>query len=144
MSTTPVAGASQSPARRLANGPGGKTTAELAGSLEDLTKPAVAALHGNALGGGLEIALGCHYRCAQTGTRLGLPEVNLGLIPGGGGTQRLPRLIGVEPALQLIGTGKPVSAAIKRNRNALELTTAVSAIFPEGGSANALPAGAAT
>ncbi len=75
-----------------------------------MRKPVVAALQGNALGGGLEVALGCHFRCAHSGTRLGLPEVNLGLIPGAGGTQRLPRLIGVEAALAIIGSGKPVTA----------------------------------
>ena len=85
--------------RRLGAGPTGRTTAEISASLEAMRKPVVAALQGNALGGGLEIALGCHFRCAHSGTRLGLPEVNLGLIPGGGGTQRLPRLVGVEAAL---------------------------------------------
>ena len=97
--------------RRLATGPTGRTSAEIIGSLEAMSKPVVAALQGNALGGGLEVALGCHFRCAHTGTRLGLPEVNLGLIPGAGGTQRLPRLVGVETALQIIGSGKPVTAA---------------------------------
>jgi len=80
-------------------------------AIEACAKPVVAAIHGFALGGGLELALGCHYRIAQSEARLGLPEVNLGLIPGGGGTQRLPRLIGVAPALRLIQTGKPVDAA---------------------------------
>ena len=97
--------------RRLAAGPAGRTSAEIIGSLEAIRKPLVAALQGNALGGGLEVALGCHFRCAHSGTRLGLPEVNLGLIPGAGGTQRLPRLIGVEAALRIIGSGKPVTAA---------------------------------
>ena len=97
--------------RRLGDGPIGRTTAEISASLEAMRKPVVAALQGNALGGGLEIALGCHFRCAHSGTRLGLPEVNLGLIPGGGGTQRLPRLVGVEAALSIIGSGKPVTAA---------------------------------
>lgn len=97
--------------RGLATGPRGPTTAQAAGTLESMAKPVIAALQGNALGGGLEFALGCHYRCAHPATRLGLPEVNLGLIPGGGGTQRLPRLIGVEAALSIIGSGKPVTAA---------------------------------
>ena len=97
--------------RRLAAGPAGRTSAEIIGSLEAIRKPLVAALQGNALGGGLEVALGCHFRCAHSGTRLGLPEVNLGLIPGAGGTQRLPRLIGIEAALRIIGSGKPVTAA---------------------------------
>ena len=62
--------------------------------LDAMTKPVVAAIHGTALGGGLELALGCHYRVAAPSARLGLPEVKLGLLPGGGGTQRLPRAIG--------------------------------------------------
>jgi len=78
--------------------------------IEDMRKPVVAALHGTALGGGLEIALGCHFRVAAPGTRLGLPEIKLGLIPGAGGTQRLPRLIGVEKALPMILSGDPIPA----------------------------------
>ena len=78
----------------------------------------LAAIHGFALGGGLELALGCHDRVAQTGARLGLPEVNLGLVPGGGGTQRLPRLIGVMPALDMIQTGKPPEASAAPGRGA--------------------------
>ena len=80
-------------------------------ALENSRKPVIAAIHGNALGGGLEVALACHYRCALPNTKLGLPEVNLGLIPGSGGTQRATRLIGVEAALALITSGKPISAA---------------------------------
>ena len=75
------------------------------------TKPIVAALHGTALGGGLELALGCNYRVAVPGARLGLPEIKLGLIPGAGGTQRLPRLIGVQAALGMILSGEPIPAA---------------------------------
>ncbi len=74
-------------------------------------KPVLAAIHGVALGGGLELALGCHYRIAHDQARLGLPEVNLGLIPGGGGTQRLPRLVGVVTAMDMILSGAPVGAA---------------------------------
>ncbi len=74
-------------------------------------KPVVAAIHGSALGGGLELALSCHYRIAHPDARLGLPEVKLGLLPGGGGTQRLPRLIGVPIALDIIVGGKPIGAA---------------------------------
>jgi 3-hydroxyacyl-CoA dehydrogenase len=70
----------------------------------------IAAIHGSALGLGLEFAMGCHYRIAQRGARLGLPEVKLGLLPGGGGTQRLPRLAGVEAAVKMIVEGNPVSA----------------------------------
>lgn len=78
--------------------------------VEACPKPIVAAMHGNALGGGLELALGCHYRLAMPGTRLGLPEVSLGLLPGAGGTQRLPRLAGISAALELITSGTPVAA----------------------------------
>jgi len=78
--------------------------------IEVCSKPVVAAIHGTALGGGLEIAMGCHYRVAVASARLGLPEVTLGLIPGAEGTQRLPRLVGVEAALEMIVTGQPVPA----------------------------------
>lgn len=79
--------------------------------MEASPKPILAAIHGNALGGGLELALGCHYRIATKDAKLGLPEVTLGLLPGGGGTQRLPRLIGVAAALELILTGTRIGAA---------------------------------
>ncbi|MBU2358366.1 MAG: enoyl-CoA hydratase/isomerase family protein, partial [Alphaproteobacteria bacterium] len=75
------------------------------------TKPVVAAIHGTALGGGLEVALGAHYRIATAKAKLGLPEVTLGVIPGAGGTQRMPRLVGLEVALDLMTGGKPVSGA---------------------------------
>ena len=78
--------------------------------LEDATKPLVAAIHGNALGGGLEVALACHFRVAATDARVGQPEVLLGIIPGAGGTQRLPRLCGAQMALQMCTDGKPVPA----------------------------------
>ena len=78
--------------------------------IENLQKPIVAAIHGSALGGGLETALACHYRCAVPTARLGVPEVTLGILPGAGGTQRLPRLIGVEAALDMIVSGAPVPA----------------------------------
>jgi 3-hydroxyacyl-CoA dehydrogenase len=77
--------------------------------IEDASKPVVAAIHGNALGGGLETALVCHYRIATATAHLGLPEVHLGLLPGGGGTQRLPRLIGVERALDLMVFGRTLT-----------------------------------
>jgi 3-hydroxyacyl-CoA dehydrogenase len=80
-------------------------------ALEACPKPVVAALGGNALGGGLEIALGCHFRVATPDCKLGLPEVNIGLLPGAGGTQRLPRLVGPARALELITSGKPMKAA---------------------------------
>ncbi|MGQ4876959.1 enoyl-CoA hydratase/isomerase family protein [Billgrantia sp. LNSP4103-1] len=78
--------------------------------LEASGKPIVAALHGTALGGGLEVALGCQLRVALPGTRVGLPEVKLGLLPGAGGTQRLPRLAGIEAALDLVTSGRFASA----------------------------------
>src|SRR6187397_1511007 len=78
---------------------------------EALDVPVVAAMHGTVMGGGLEIALACHYRVAAPTTRFALPEVTLGIIPGAGGTQRLPRLIGVERALDFILSAKPVSAS---------------------------------
>ena len=83
--------------------------AETLGAIENAARPVVAALHGTALGGGLEIALAAHYRLAVPDAKLGLPEIKLGLIPGGGGTQRLPRLIGVERALDMILSGAPIS-----------------------------------
>jgi 3-hydroxyacyl-CoA dehydrogenase len=82
--------------------------------LEQFPLPVVAALHGTVLGGGLEMALACHYRIAAPGTRLGLPELTLGIIPGAGGTQRMPRLIGVEKTLELLFSGRPVDAAQAR------------------------------
>ncbi|NRA62745.1 MAG: enoyl-CoA hydratase/isomerase family protein, partial [Psychrobium sp.] len=75
--------------------------------LDQCSKPVVAALFGTVLGGGFEVALSCHYRVAQANTKLGLPEVTLGLIPGAGGTQLLPRIGGVELALEMISSGKP-------------------------------------
>ncbi|PWJ91576.1 short chain enoyl-CoA hydratase /3-hydroxyacyl-CoA dehydrogenase [Mesorhizobium loti] len=79
-------------------------------TLETIAKPTVAAIHGTALGGGLELALGCHFRVADAGARLGLPEVKLGLLPGGGGTVRLPRLVGALKALKMIVSGAPIGA----------------------------------
>jgi len=84
-------------------------------ALEQSQKPIVAAIHGYALGGGLEYALACHYRVAANTAKLGLPEAQLGLLPGGGGTQRLPRLIGTKAALDLILSGRHVSA-LEANR----------------------------
>ena len=79
-------------------------------ALEASPKPVVAAVFGTVLGGGLELAMGCHYRVAARGTRLGLPEIKLCVIPGGGGTQRLPRLVGMERALPMILSGEPIGA----------------------------------
>ena len=78
--------------------------------IENCSKPVVAAIHGTALGGGLEVALGCHYRVADKSARLGTPEVKLGLLPGAGGTQRLPRVAGVRKALEMTATGSPIGA----------------------------------
>ena len=80
--------------------------------LEDCSKPVVAAINGVCMGGGLELALGCHYRLAAPGVDVALPEVKLGLIPGAGGTQRLPRVLGVETALNMIVSGEPVKSEL--------------------------------
>lgn len=84
--------------------------------MDSATKPIVAAVHGTALGGGLEFAMMCHYRIAVPSARCGLPEVNIGILPGGGGTQALPRIVGVERALEMMTTGRHVPA-----KEALEL-----------------------
>ena len=78
--------------------------------IENCSKPVVAAVHTVAMGGGLELALGCHYRMAAPGANIALPEVKIGLIPGAGGTQRLPRVLGVEPALNMIVSGEPIKS----------------------------------
>jgi 3-hydroxyacyl-CoA dehydrogenase len=83
----------------------------LLAKLENCSKPVVVAIHGNALGGGLEIAMACHYRVSVPTARVGQPEVSLGLIPGAGGTQRLPRLAGVAMAIEMCTAGRPVKAA---------------------------------
>jgi len=80
-------------------------------AMETASKPIIAAIHGTALGGGLETALCCHYRIAVPSAKLGVPEVKLGLLPGAGGTQRLPRLVGVEAAAAMCSSGDPVPAA---------------------------------
>jgi 3-hydroxyacyl-CoA dehydrogenase len=77
-------------------------------AIEESPKPVVAAIHGMAMGGGLELALGCHYRVAAPGAQIALPEVKLGILPGAGGTQRLPRVVGLETALNMIVSGAPV------------------------------------
>ena len=80
--------------------------------VENCSKPVVAAIHSVCMGGGLELALGCHYRVAAPGAKIALPEVKLGLLPGAGGTQRLPRALGVEPALNMIVSGEPVASEL--------------------------------
>lgn len=82
--------------------------------IENLNKPVIAAIHGFALGGGLELALACHFRVAADNAKLGLPEVTLGLIPGYGGTQRLPRLIGKGRAMEMILTASTISGNVAR------------------------------
>ena len=91
--------------------PKGPSLFEVQEFIEDSNKPVIAAIHGTALGGGLEVALTCHYRIAVPSARCGLPEVNLGLLPGAGGTQRLPRVVGVEKALQMVTSGQHVPAS---------------------------------
>ncbi|WP_025899532.1 3-hydroxyacyl-CoA dehydrogenase NAD-binding domain-containing protein [Sneathiella glossodoripedis] len=88
----------------------GPSLNEVIAHIEMCPKPVVAAIHGTALGGGLETALGAHYRVANPGARVGLPEVKLGILPGAGGTQRLPRVVGVPMALQMITSGNPINA----------------------------------
>ena len=84
---------------------------DLLDTIEGCAKPVVAALHGTALGGGFELALASHYRCAVPGAKVGLPEVKLGLLPGAGGTQRLPRITGIAAAISMMTSGAPISAA---------------------------------
>lgn len=88
--------------------------------IEACTKPVVAALHGTALGGGFEIALGCHYRVADTTARVGLPEVHLGLLPGAGGTQRMPRLSGAKVALDVMLSGTPIDVVTAQGAGVID------------------------
>ncbi|CAN7310328.1 3-hydroxyacyl-CoA dehydrogenase NAD-binding domain-containing protein [Phenylobacterium sp. LjRoot225] len=94
---------------------------ELFASIDAAEKPVVAAIHGTALGGGLELALACHYRIAAVTAQLGLPEVALGLLPGGGGTQRAPRLVGVADALEIMVLGQPMSALIAQAKGLVDV-----------------------
>jgi 3-hydroxyacyl-CoA dehydrogenase len=91
--------------------PQGPDFAAVLKQMEGASKPIVAAIHGTALGGGLETALCCHYRIAVPSAKLGVPEVKLGLLPGGGGTQRLPRVVGIEAAATMCSLGDPISAS---------------------------------
>jgi 3-hydroxyacyl-CoA dehydrogenase len=102
-----IAGADISEFDKVQKGAGFK---EAQDAFDNVQKPIVAAIHGTALGGGLEVAMCCHYRVAVATAKFGQPEVNLGLIPGAGGTQRLPRLVGIPKALEMIATGKPINA----------------------------------
>jgi 3-hydroxyacyl-CoA dehydrogenase len=92
------------------NVPDAPTTTQVIEAFEGASKPVVAAIHGTALGGGLETALSCHYRVAVPSAKLGLPEVKLGIIPGAGGTVRLPRVMGAQEALEMMTSGNPISA----------------------------------
>src|ERR1700690_289559 len=94
--------------------------ADLFAMIEDFPKPVIAAINGTALGGGLELAMACHYRLAAAAAQLGLPEVKLGLLPGAGGTQRLPRLTGAERALNMIVSGTPLAARALANTDLLD------------------------
>lgn len=89
-------------------------------TLESSRKLVVAAIHGTALGGGFETALACHYRCALPSAKVGLPEVKLGILPGAGGTQRVPRIAGVKAALEMITTGNPIGAAQASEMNLID------------------------
>ena len=93
---------------------------EVLAALENSRKLIVAAIHGTALGGGFETALACHYRCAVPSAKVGLPEVKLGLLPGAGGTQRVPRLAGVKAALEIMTSGNPLSAAEAAELNLID------------------------
>src|SRR5665213_2905867 len=106
--------------------PKGASLFEVENIIEGSPKPVIAAIHGTALGGGLEVALCAHYRVAVPSAKCGLPEVNLGLLPGAGGTQRLPRIAGVEKALELMTSGRHAPA-----KEALEMGL-VDEIVPEG------------
>ena len=101
---------------------------DLCALIEEFPKPVVAALNGTTLGGGLELALVCHYRVAVAPAQLGLPEVKLGLLPGAGGTQRLPRLVGAERALNMIVSGNPVAARELAATNLLDLVVEADAV----------------
>ena len=100
--------------------PVGPHLPEVVAALEASKKLIVAAIHGTALGGGFEVALGCHYRVARSDAMVGLPEVKLGLLPGAGGTQRLPRLIGVQGALSMMVSGDPVHAGKAAKMGAID------------------------
>ncbi|UCE53504.1 MAG: enoyl-CoA hydratase/isomerase family protein [Desulfobacterales bacterium] len=99
---------------------GMKAMMQFINSIEIGPKPVVAAINGNCLGGGLEIAMVCHYRVVVDGVDLGQPEVQIGLIPGAGGTQRLPRLIGLRYAIEMITIGRPIKAAVALQRGLVD------------------------
>ena len=120
----------------------GTDTNDICAAIEDMPKPVAVALHGTLLGGGVELALACHYRVAAKDARLGLPEVKLGLLPGCGGTQRLPRLTGAKPALDFIASGEPVPAAVAKKAGLIDelaegdhLAAAIAFVKSKAGSA---------
>ncbi|MGE0719353.1 MAG: 3-hydroxyacyl-CoA dehydrogenase NAD-binding domain-containing protein, partial [Alphaproteobacteria bacterium] len=113
--------------------PEAKTIFDMIAALEASPKPVVAAIHGTALGGGLEVALACHWRVGVKGSQYGLPEVKLGILPGAGGTQRLPRLIGAEPAARMILSGE--FAPADRARELGIIDDLVAGDLAEGGAA---------
>jgi 3-hydroxyacyl-CoA dehydrogenase len=117
---------------------------DLCAMAEGFPKPLIAALNGTALGGGLELAMSCHYRIALAGAQLGLPEVKLGILPGAGGTQRLPRLVGPERALNMIVSGTPVAARDLAKTALLDSVVDADAVsaaiaFAEGAAGGKLP-----
>jgi len=112
--------------REFGKPPQAPLLSDVIGALEASAKPLIAVLHGTALGGGLEVALGCHLRIALEDTRVGLPEVKLGLLPGAGGTQRLPRLTGVAVALDMITSGRFVAADEAKHHGIVDEVVAAS------------------
>ncbi len=102
--------------------------AETLAALEDCSKPVIASLHGTALGGGLELAMACHYRCATLAARMGMPEITLGILPGAGGTQRLPRLVGTRHAFDMLLSGAPIDATRARHLGLIDELTGDDAI----------------
>lgn len=106
--------------KEFATGPKAPHLPDVVQKIEDMDKPVVAAIHGTALGGGLEIALGCHYRVALNTAKIGLPEVKLGILPGAGGTQRFPRVAGVENALDAIVSGRHIKAKTAASWGAID------------------------
>jgi 3-hydroxyacyl-CoA dehydrogenase len=104
--------------------PRGAGLHEVLAKIEGSSKPVIAAIHGTALGGGLETALACHYRVGAAGAKFGLPEVKLGLLPGAGGTQRLPRLVGVEKALEMVTSGSMIGAKEAAAKGLIDETAA--------------------
>ncbi|MGA2026693.1 MAG: 3-hydroxyacyl-CoA dehydrogenase NAD-binding domain-containing protein [Syntrophobacteraceae bacterium] len=120
-----------------------KAMSDFLNQIETGPKPVIAAINGNALGGGLEIAMACHYRVAAKGVQLGQPEVQVGLIPGAGGTQRLPRLIGLPNALEMMTAGSPIDAETGLSRRLIDEMVDAESLVPAAlGAANKFISGA--